>query len=169
MVVEAKIGDATSANPMRAAFEQLLRYRNGRAETLAAALREGEPRLFHTNLLLIRTCGEQAEIGTLSSGHEHFYFWKDVRPEANRSYTPPLGVEREQERMVQGLLAPATLLDVLRTCTVFMDTASGKRVKVVCRYQQYRAARRIVERLRIGESPEARSSVVWRARPPPGP
>ena len=65
VVVEAKIGDATTANPMHAAFEQLLRYRNGRAETLAAGLREGEPRLFHTNLLLIRTCGEQAEIGTL--------------------------------------------------------------------------------------------------------
>ena len=63
--------------------------------------------------------------------------------------------------MIQGLLAPATLLDVLRTCSVFMDTDSGKRVKVVCRYQQYRAARRIVERLRIGKTPEERSGVVW--------
>lgn len=49
--------------------------------------------------------------------------------------TPPLGIEREQERMIQGLLAPDTLLDVLRTCTVFMDTDDGKRIKVVCRYQ----------------------------------
>ena len=31
VVVEAKIGDATTANPMHEAFEQLLRYRNGRA------------------------------------------------------------------------------------------------------------------------------------------
>ena len=29
VVVEAKIGDANTANPMHAAFEQLLRYRNG--------------------------------------------------------------------------------------------------------------------------------------------
>jgi type I restriction enzyme R subunit len=43
--------------------------------------------------------------------------------------------------MIQGLLAFDTLLDLLRTCTVFMDTDAGKRVKVVCRYQQYRAAR----------------------------
>lgn len=157
VVIEAKIGDATTANPMHAAFEQLLRYRNGRQETLAAGLREGEPRLFHTNLLLIRTCGEKAEFGTITSGHEHFYAWKYVEGE----YTPPLGVEREQERLIQGLLAPATLLDVLRTCTVFMDTDSGKRIKVVCRYQQYRAARRIVERLRTGRTPEERSGVVW--------
>jgi type I restriction enzyme, R subunit len=161
VVIEAKIGDATTANPMHAAFEQLLRYRNGRPETLAAGLREGEPRLFHTNLLLIRTCGEKAEFGTITSGHEHFYAWKDIWPEENRTYTPPLGIEREQERLIQGLLAPATLLDVLRTCTVFMDTDSGKRVKVVCRYQQYRAARRIIERLRTGRTPEERSGVVW--------
>jgi type I restriction enzyme R subunit len=161
VVIEAKIGDANTANPMHEAFVQLLRYRNGRQETAAAGLREGEPRLFHTNLLLIRTCGEKAEFGTITSGSEHFYAWKDIWPEENRNYAPPLGVEREQERLIQGLLAPATLLDVLRTCTVFMDTDSGKRIKVVCRYQQYRAARRIIERLRTGKSPEERSGVVW--------
>ncbi len=161
VVVEAKIGDANTANPMHAAFEQLLRYRNGRADTLAAGLREGEPRLFHPNLLLIRTCGEKAEFGSITSGHEHFYAWKDIWPESLRNYQPPLGVEREQERLIQGLLAPAILLDVLRTCTVFMDTDSGKRVKAVCRYQQFRAARRIVERLRAGKTPLERSGVVW--------
>ena len=161
VVMEAKIGDANTANPMHAAFEQLLRYRNGRADTAAAGLREGEPRLFHTNLLLICTCGEKATYGSVTSGYEHFYAWKDIWPESNRVYTPPLGVEREQERMIQGLLAPATLLDVLRTCTVFMDTDSGKRVKVVSRYQQYRAAHRIVARLRTGKTMEERSGVVW--------
>ena len=161
VVVEAKIGDPNTANPLHAAFEQLLRYRNGRPETLNAGLREGEPRLFYTNLLLVRTCGEKAEFGTITSGHEHFHAWKDIWPESNRSFVPPLGVEREQEKLIQGLLAPATLLDVLRTCTVFMDTDAGRRIKVVCRYQQYRAARKIVERLRSGQNAEARSGVVW--------
>ena len=161
VVVEAKIGDPNTANPLHAAFEQLLRYRNGRADTAKAGLREGEPRLFYTNLLLVRTCGEKAEFGTITSGHEHFYAWKDIWPEARRTYPPPLGIEREQEKLIQGLLAPAILLDVLRTCTVFMDTDGGRRVKVMCRYQQYRAARKIVERLRRGETPEARSGVVW--------
>lgn len=161
VVVEAKIGDPNTANPLHAAFEQLLRYRNGRAETAKAGLREGEPRLFYTNLLLVRTCGEKTEFGTITSGHEHFCAWKDIWPEERRVYTPPLGVEREQEKLIQGLLDPATLLDVLRTCTVFMDTDAGRRVKVTCRYQQYRAARKIVERLRHGKTPEARSGVVW--------
>ena len=161
VVVEAKIGDANTANPLHAAFEQLLRYRNGRSDTAAAGLREGEPRLFHSNLLLVRTCGEKAEFGTITSGSEHFYAWKDVWPERRKAFSPPLGVVREQETMIQGLLAPDTLLDVLRTCAVFMDTDSGKRVKVVCRYQQYRAACKIVDRLRTGATPQERSGVVW--------
>ncbi|WPJ94392.1 type I restriction endonuclease [Coraliomargarita algicola] len=161
VVIEAKIGDENTANPMHAAFEQLLRYRNGRAETLAAGLREGEPKLFYTNLLVIRTCGEKAEFGTISSGHENFYAWKDIWPEANQDYVKPLGVEREQERMIQGLLCPETLLRVLRTCTVFKDTDDGKRIKVTCRYQQYRAACKIMERLRHGTTADERSGVVW--------
>jgi type I restriction enzyme R subunit len=161
VVVEAKIGDPNTANPLHAAYEQLLRYRNGRADTTEAGLREGEPRLFYTNLLLIRTCGERADLGTITSAQEHFYAWKDIWPQNNRTHAPPLGVEREQEKLVQGLLAPATLIDVLRTCTVFMDTDSGRRIKVVCRYQQYRAARKIVDRLRSGKTPEARSGVIW--------
>ncbi len=161
VVVEAKIGDANTANPLYAAYEQLLRYRNGRTETVESGLREGEPRFFYSNLLLIRTCGEQAEFGTITSGHEHFYAWKDIWPESLQKYSPPLGVEREQEKLVQGLLNPSSLLDILRTCTVFMDTDEGKRIKVISRYQQYRAARKIVERLLTGESAEDRSGVVW--------
>ena len=161
VVVEAKIGDPNTANPMHEAFVQLLRYRNGRPETALAGLREGEPRLFHSNLLLVRTCGEKAEFGTITSGAQHFYAWKDISAKARRTYDPPLGVEREQEILIQGLLAPETLLDVLRTCSVFMDTDSGARIKVIARYQQYRAARRIVERLRTGKTPKERSGVVW--------
>lgn len=161
VVVEAKIGDANTANPMHAAYEQLLRYRNGREETLAAGLREGEPRLFHTNLMVVRSCGERAEFATISAGHEHFYAWKDIWPEANRDYEKPLGVEREQEKLIQGLLCPDTLLRILRTCSVFKDTESGKRIKVTCRYQQYRAACKIVDRLRTGQTSEDRSGVVW--------
>lgn len=161
VVVENKIGDANTANPMHAAFEQLLRYRNGREETAAAGHREGEPRLFHSNLLMITTCGEKAAYGSITSGYEHFHPWKDIWPEKFAHYSPPLGVEREQERLIQGMLPPETLLDILRSCSVFMDTDSGKRVKVVCRYQQYRAAKKMLARLRAGKNADERSGVVW--------
>jgi len=50
---------------------------------------------------------------------------------------------------------------MLRSCSVFMDTDAGPRIKVVCRYQQFRAANKIIERLRRGTSVEEKSGVVW--------
>ena len=156
-VVECKKGSATCANPMQEAFVQLQRYMRRRAETEAAGLKEGEPRLFHSSLLLVRTCGLEADYGTISSGEEHFYAWKTLYPadDAARAGMNP------QQQLVAGMLMPANLLQMLRTCTVFMDTDAGTRVKVVCRYQQFRAAGKIVRRLRAGHTAAERSGVVW--------
>ncbi len=161
VVIEGKIGDANTANPMHEAFVQLQRYRGARPETEAAGLREGEPKLFYTNLAVVRTCGEAAEFGSVTSAPEHFYSWRNIWPEQYSEIDPPLGVVRPQEELAQGLLNPHTLLDMLRTCSAFMDLPNGKRIKVLARYQQHRAARKIVERLREGQSREDRSGVVW--------
>lgn len=78
-VVECKKGSETCANPMQEAFVQLQRYMRRRADTELAGLKEGEPRLFHSSLLLIRSSGLEADYGTITSGDEHFYAWK-TRP-----------------------------------------------------------------------------------------
>ena len=92
VVIEAKIGDANTANPMHEAFVQLQRYRDARPETARAGLREGEPKLFYSNLAVIRTCGEAAEFGTISSfGPNTFYGWRNIWPEQFAAITPPLG------------------------------------------------------------------------------
>jgi len=161
VVIEAKIGDANTANPMHEAYVQLQRYRDARSETARAGLREGEPKLFYPNLAVIRSCGEAAEFGSISSAPEHFYSWRHVWPERYATITPPLGAVRAQEELVQGLLNPHCLLDMLRTCSVFMDLPNGKRIKVLARYQQHRAARRIAKRLRDGKTPIERSGVIW--------
>jgi type I restriction enzyme, R subunit len=161
VVIEAKIGDANTANPMHEAFVQLQRYHDARPETARAGLREGESKLFYPNLAIVRTCGEAAEFGTITSAEEHFFSWRHVWPDRYATVDPLLGVLRNQETLVQGLLNPHALLDMLRTCSVFMDLPSGKRVKVLARYQQHRAARRIVQRLRSGAAPAERSGVIW--------
>ena len=161
VVIEGKLGDANTANPMHEAFVQLQRYRGARPETEAAGLREGEPKLFYTNLAVVRTCGEGAEFGSITSAPEHFYSWRNIWPEQYAEINPPRGVVRAQEELAQGLLNPHALLDMLRTCSAFMDLPNGKRIKVLARYQQHRAARKIVERLRDGETREDRSGVVW--------
>ena len=119
-VIECKEASAFTSNPMFEAFQQLMRYSDQREETKQSGLREGEPRLFFTNQLLIRTSGEQADIGTITSTDEEFFFpWRDIYPEKYRTFTPPLGKVRPQETLVQGVLPKETLLDLIRTCSIF--------------------------------------------------
>ncbi len=94
---------------------------------------QGQPRLFYTNQLLIRTCGDRADFGTITATDEEFFFpWKDIYPEKYRKFVAPLGQVREQETLIQGMLPKETLLDLVRTCSVFMN-AGAKRVKVMAR------------------------------------
>ena len=160
-VIECKEANAFTSNPMFEAFQQLMRYSDQREETKQSGLKEGEPRLFLTNQLLIRTSGEQADIGTITSTDEEFFFpWRDIFPEQYRTFTPPLGKVRPQETLIQGVLPKETFLDLVRTCSIFMDV--GKvRVKVVARYQQYRAVCKIIDRLRTGKTSNDRSGVIW--------
>ncbi|WP_018174068.1 MULTISPECIES: type I restriction endonuclease subunit R [unclassified Thioalkalivibrio] len=156
-VVECKKGGPTCADPMEEAFQQLQRYMNRREDTASHGLKEGEPRLFHSNLLLIRSSGAEADYGTITSGEEHFYPWKTLWPRDN--------VDAEgmnpQQRLVAGMLNKPNLLKLLRTCSVFMETDGGPRIKVVGRYQQFRAAGRIIERLCHGRTADEKSGVVW--------
>jgi len=157
IVVECKKGGPTCANPMPEAFEQLQRYMNARNATKTQSLKEGEPKLFHSSLILIRTCGLQADYGTITSGVEHFFPWKTQWPSDDavaEGFT-------QQEQLINGMLNKANLLSILRTSSVFKDTDGGARIKVVCRYQQFRAANKIIERLRKGESVADRSGVIW--------
>lgn len=157
VVIECKKGGPTCANPMAEAFEQLQRYMNQRAATQQHGLKEGESRLFHCNMLLIRSGGLTADYGTITSGEEHFYPWKT-------QWSQPDSVAEgmnQQAQLINGMLNKTNLLSMLRTMSVFMDTDAGPRIKVVCRYQQFRAANKIIERLRHGETADEKSGVVW--------
>ena len=156
-VVECKKGSETCANPMREAWVQLQRYMRRREQTEADGLREGEPGLFYSNLLLIRSSGLEADYGTITSGEEHFFAWKTLYPGDDSARQ---GMNA-QECLIAGMLSRTHLLLILRTCAVFMDLDGGARVKAICRYQQFRAACKIVERLRTGTSAMRRSGVVW--------
>ncbi len=157
IVVECKKGSATCANPIAEAFIQLQRYLNQRKDTAQQGLKEGEPRLFHTNLLLIRSSGLQADYGTITSGEEHFYPWKTQWPQPD-SIAEGMN---PQQQLISGMLNHTNLLAILRTASVFMDTDSGPRIKVVCRYQQFRAANKIIQQLRHGQTVAQKSGVVW--------
>ena len=160
VVIECKDANEHTANPLYEAYVQIQRYSDQREETHREGLSEGEPTLFHFNQFFVLTSGTNARFGTITASETHLYPWRDIYPPVHRNYTPPLDIEREQEVLIQGMLPPATLLDIVRSYVLFMETGEG-RVKVICRYQQYRAVHKILDRLRDGETPDERSGIIW--------
>lgn len=161
VVVECKDQNMFTANPLAAAYEQLSRYSNQRESTHRVGLKEGEERLFHFNHFNIATYGEDATYGTLTATDQYYLNWKDIIPEKLRDYEPPLGKERPQEKLIQGMLSPENLLDLFQNFTLFMEVGEKKEIKILARYQQFRAVQKIKDKLLTGETPEARSGVIW--------
>ncbi len=156
VVIECK--DKDVAEPLSEAFIQINRYANRRDDDYG--VREGEEKLFHSNLFSIITHGTEARFGTITGEFDHYLNWKDIFPEEYNTIQISPDEER-QEVLILGMLNKTILLDILKNFTVFMEIKKGELAKVVSRYQQYRAVGKILKRLREGATPFERSGVVW--------
>lgn len=170
VVVEAK--SPAIPEPLAEAVNQLRRYHNARKAALEVEENEGAPALFASVQLLIATSFDQARVGCIGAGLEHYGRWKTVvGPDGTGSedaVAAALGKKglSEQERLIAGMLRPAHLLDILRHYLLFMNVG-GQTIKTVCRYQQYRAVNCALERLRTGKTRaqdgeyDRRGGIVW--------
>jgi type I restriction enzyme, R subunit len=156
VVIECKSPAAT--DPMQEGITQLLRYSNQRDWFEED---EGVEKLFHPNQLLISTYGLQARVGSIGAGYEHYLEWKDTSPVPMAEVASSLEKDRltSQEMLVAGMLRPAHLLDIIRNFTLF--TSSGpRRIKLVPRYQQFRAVHAAIRRLQEAHDDD-RGGIVW--------
>ena len=159
VVIECKDVNSFTSDPMYQAIEQLRRYADLR-EPDGSKGKEGEAKLFYTNQLMVATYGDDAKVGTITSGDEHYFNWKTIYPDDTPYIDPTTGKHRPQETLVQGMLHPRHLLDITHNFTLFME-AGKQRIKIIARYQQYRAVNKIIGRMRNGDSCMERSGVVW--------
>ncbi|MFY3974811.1 type I restriction endonuclease subunit R [Achromobacter xylosoxidans] len=166
VVVECK--SPSVPEPLAEAIDQLRRYSNQRHANYEVEDNEGNEPLFFTNQLLIASSFDEARVGTIGGLFEHFASWKTVAPAREADVAASLGVEHlsEQQRLVAGMLTPANLLDIVRHFTLFMQ-AGGQTIKVACRYQQFRAVKKAIERLQKGKTRlqdgeyDRRGGVIW--------
>ncbi len=156
VVVEAK--DFDVAEPLSEAFSQVTRYANTRQDDYG--VKEGEEKLFHYNIFSIITHGTEARVGTISAEFEFYNNWVDIFPEEYKTVPFPPDEER-QEVMIHGMLNKEILIDILKHFTLFMEIKKGVEVKVVARYNQYRAVGKIIRNLRKGNTPFEKGGVVW--------
>lgn len=166
VVVECK--SPSVPEPLSDAIDQLRRYSNQRHANYEVEDNEGNEPLFFTNQLLIASSYDEARVGTIGALFEHYASWKTVAPLREEDIALKLGVAvlSEQQRLVAGMLNPASLLDIVRHFTLFMQTG-GQTIKVACRYQQYRAVNKAIARLQTGKTRlqdgehDRRGGVIW--------
>ena len=139
------------------AVRQLRRYQEAGPEWQG----RGAPELFHYNLLCVAHCGAAAVYSTLNAPENAYFEWKWLGSYTEDEVRQKLGVEPQgQAQLIVGLLAPATLLDILRDYVVY-EPERGRLVKKLPRYQQYRAVRAALARILSGNRPTERGGVVW--------
>ncbi len=155
VVIECKSPKVKDAIPE--AIDQLLRYSEQRG-----AKGEGSAPLFFYNQIVIATCCQQAKFGTITTHSEKYFFrWADPYPRTVDELEHGTSGPNDQQRLVAGMLDRDNLLDLIRTFTLFSTNDKGETIKVVGRYQQFRAVKLAVKRLLEGKSPRERSGIIW--------
>lgn len=139
------------------AVTQLLRYQEASSDYKDL----GAPRLFETAQLVIATCGQAASYGTLWTPQRFWAEWKEPHPLSVEELEKKLGrTPSAQDVLLYGLLEPRNLLDITRNFVVF-EVERGRTLRKVCRYKQFIAVNRALERARKAKRPEDRGGVIW--------
>jgi type I restriction enzyme, R subunit len=109
------------------------------------------PRLFFSNLFNIVTDGIKVLYGATHSSSKYYAEWRDAWLKQDADFVSPL------DKGLWCLLEPSRLLDILAHYVVFEKTDTGT-IKKICRYQQFRAVNRMVERVVEGKH---RQGLIW--------
>lgn len=111
------------------------------------------PRLFYPNAFNIITDGMKTEYGATGSPAQFYGPWPDAWPRNRDDFPDALSKD------LWCLCEPSRLLDLLAHFIVFeTDPERGNKIKKICRYQQFRAVNKAVDRVAAGEH---RRGLIW--------
>ncbi|MFV0388559.1 MAG: type I restriction endonuclease subunit R [Pyrinomonadaceae bacterium] len=145
-------------NAIAEAINQLLRYSEQRGEKGEESNKE----LFYYNQFMVATSRDKAKIATITAPNEKLYFnWDDPFPMNIDELQQESGSTSKQHRLVAGAFSLENCLSLIRTFIFFTTNDSGHKIKILARYQQFRAVKKAVNRLLSGETKEKRSGLVW--------
>lgn len=140
VVIEAKSPLKATARAEEA-FEQIKQYERD------------IPRLFYPNAFNIVTDGMATLYGATGAPSQFYAPWPDAWPRSRDEFPDDLAKD------LWCLCEPSRLLDLLAHFIVFeTDPETGRKIKKVCRYQQFRAVNKAVERVAAGQH---RKGLIW--------
>ena len=113
------------------------------------------PQLFVPNILSFATEGKDLFYGSVRCPLD---LWSPWRLEAgDDSLVKAFGLGKVGKELTD-LLQPKRLLDILQNFALYSTDKKKRRIKVICRYQQYQGANLIVERVREGR---LKKGLIW--------
>jgi type I restriction enzyme R subunit len=111
--------------------------------------------LFVPNIFSFATEGKELFIGAVRTPLE---FWTPWRLENEKDELEHIAGLQDVGKQLTHLLHPVTLLDILQHYTVYATSNQRKKIKIVCRYQQYEGANAIVKRVKEGT---IKKGLIW--------
>ena len=109
------------------------------------------PAMFVPNVFSFATEGKLLRYGTIRMPID---IWGPWRTRENE----PEGSLADVRRTVESMLRPEVVLDILQSFTVFATDKKHRRIKIICRYQQYFTTNQIVERVVKGYP---KKGLIW--------
>jgi len=154
VVIELK-NPADENATVKKAYTQLQNYKNAITN------------LFYYNGILIASDGLDAKVGSLTAGWSRFMVWKTSDGDKEDKVTIP-----QMQTVIQGMLRPDVLLDLIKQFTVFEktkkeDSKTGfttiETAKKIAAYHQYYAVKKAVESTKKAASDNGsrKGGVVW--------
>ncbi|BBA32939.1 restriction enzyme type I helicase subunit and related helicase [Methylocaldum marinum] len=111
------------------------------------------PELFVCNVFSVATEGKEYRYGSLGLPIKDWGPW-NLEDDGDALKHPLNGLKLAAESM----LRPHVVLDILANFTLFATDKKKRRIKIICRYQQYEAANKIVERVLAGYP---KKGLIW--------
>lgn len=113
------------------------------------------PQLFVPNILSFATEGKTFYFGGVRTPLEFWAPWRIENDDEKLAKQLGLG---EIGKELSDLLHPKRLLDILQNFSLFTTNKKKQRIKVLCRFQQYEGANKIVERVKEGK---IKKGLIW--------
>ena len=113
------------------------------------------PSLFVPNVFSLATEGKELYLGSVRMPLE---LWSPWRLQEDKDELQPYVNLGDVGKQLKHLLNPAALLDILQYFTVYATNSKRKKIKIVCRYQQYEGANAIINRVKEGT---IKKGLIW--------
>ena len=142
------VGEAKT--PVRAAYTWI----DGAAQ-IHDDYEQSLPQFFVPNVFSFATEGKDFHYGTVGMPIELWGPWREEGTDPDAPAKIGLSAVRET---VEGVLQPEIVLDILQNFTLFATDKKHRRIKVICRYQQYFTTNQIIDRVVKGYP---KKGLIW--------